>query len=219
MLTVLLMVTRKSSGSNQGGENYNNGDAGDEDANSYYYEPSTLLNIWRVTYATGAAILIYVLVSRIIHLTESEVWQQDRRQREEERRERHQREVGVGFKPPHVAPSDEKDNDPVVSPTMSSITMRSEFDHLGSTNLDGCKVCRLVGVDEEDSEHGARNNNKKPPSEIRLLFRHYGVRLFGTSVTWLLWDIAYYGNKLFQSSFLLALTGEDASLVDITSGK
>lgn len=183
MLTVLLMVTRKSSGSNQGGENYNNGDAGDEDANSYY-EPSTLLNIWRVTYATGAAILIYVLVSRIIHLTESEVWEQDRRQREEERRERHQREAGVGFKPPQVAPSDEKDNDPVVSPTMSSITMRSEFDHLGSTNLDGCKACRLVGVDDEEEKHGSCNNNKKPSSEIRLLFRHYGVRLFGTSMTW-----------------------------------
>ena len=30
--------------------------------------------------------------------------------------------------------------EPVISPTMSSITMKSEFDLLGSTNLDGCKL-------------------------------------------------------------------------------
>jgi len=30
-------------------------------------------------------------------------------------------------------------------------------------------------------------------------------------------DIAFYGNKLFQSSFLIALTGEEASLIHITS--
>jgi hypothetical protein len=41
-----------------------------------------------------------------------------------------------------------------------------------------------------------------------LLWRHYSSRLFGTSACWLLWDVAFYGNKLFQSSFLLALIGE-----------
>mmetsp|Transcript_9845 Transcript_9845/g.21328 ORF Transcript_9845/g.21328 Transcript_9845/m.21328 type:complete len:630 (+) Transcript_9845:157-2046(+) len=60
-----------------------------------------------------------------------------------------------------------------------------------------------------------RSKKKGKASELMLLVRHYGVRLFGTSVTWLLWDIAYYGNKLFQSSFLIALTGDDATLVDI----
>ncbi len=55
-------------------------------------------------------------------------------------------------------------------------------------------------------------------SETQILFQNYGHRLFGTSFTWLLWDIAFYGNKLFQSSFLYALTGEDATLLEISSG-
>ncbi|KAL7580292.1 hypothetical protein ACA910_013022 [Epithemia clementina (nom. ined.)] len=40
-----------------------------------------------------------------------------------------------------------------------------------------------------------------------MLYQQYGVRLFGVSVCWLLWDIAFYGNKLFQSTFLLAMIG------------
>mmetsp|Transcript_8427 Transcript_8427/g.23347 ORF Transcript_8427/g.23347 Transcript_8427/m.23347 type:complete len:822 (-) Transcript_8427:167-2632(-) len=42
----------------------------------------------------------------------------------------------------------------------------------------------------------------------RLLGRHYSVRLVGASLSWLLWDVAFYGNKLFQSTFLLALLGK-----------
>jgi len=34
-----------------------------------------------------------------------------------------------------------------------------------------------------------------------------------------MWDISYYGNKLFQSSFIVALTGEDASLLAISVGE
>jgi hypothetical protein len=42
------------------------------------------------------------------------------------------------------------------------------------------------------------------------------MRMFGSSLTWLLWDIAFYGNKLFQSTFLLALTGVDnTSLLEL----
>jgi len=242
ILTFLLMVTRKhGDGSGQNVEDNNDDDAAAQDnnlnnANASYYEHSTLLNIWRISYATGAAILVYVLVSRITHLTESEVWAHDRKQREEQQKERHHREEGVGFKPPQVGSPYEQEQrtkmkeeegrrrqdahqqePPVISPTMSSITMRSEFDQLGSTNLDGCKIVPAMMMGSSDDEgDDSSNNNKKRSSETMLLFRHYGVRLFGTSVTWLLWDIAYYGNKLFQSSFLIALTGEDASLVDIT---
>jgi Sugar (and other) transporter len=42
---------------------------------------------------------------------------------------------------------------------------------------------------------------------LRLFTTNYGVRLFGASACWLLWDVAFYGNKLFQSTFILALTG------------
>ena len=52
-----------------------------------------------------------------------------------------------------------------------------------------------------------------------LLMKHYWHRLFGTSMTWLLWDIAFYGNKLYQSKFLLSLTGENTTLFTLTAGK
>jgi hypothetical protein len=112
--------------------------------------------------------------------------------------------------------------EPVISPTMSSLTMKSDFHLLGSTNLDGCGLVPAVRtIDDGDDEEGGNSGDKWsiPLSHVKLLFRHYGVRLFGTSMTWLLWDIAYYGNKLFQSSILVALMGENASLVGISSGK
>jgi MFS family permease len=39
--------------------------------------------------------------------------------------------------------------------------------------------------------------------------------MFGSSMAWFLWDISFYGNKLFQSSFLLALTGKETSLLQL----
>jgi len=232
ILTFLLTLARKNGG---GDENDNDGDAGYKYDAGSLYEPSTLLNIWRITYATGAAVLAYVLVSRIYQLRESEVWVEDRKQREDERGERRLREAGVGFRPPHPSGSYERrmrkeeaarsrrdvgeeaarQEQPVISPTMSSITMKSEFDLLGSTNLDGCKIVPALMMDSDEDDSRSSKKRKRPSSETMLLLRHYGVRLFGTSVTWLLWDIAYYGNKLFQSTFLIALTGEDASLVNI----
>jgi MFS family permease len=163
----------------------------------------SLLNIWRTTYAIGTIILVYVLVSRIIHLTESEVWAHDRAEREVQESSKE-----TGFAPPKVetVKSDKSDSKiPDILPAMSQITLGSQFDGLGSTNLDGCRVVPAVV-----------ESVKGKGSKVALLLKHYGVRLFGTSLTWLLWDIAFYGNKLFQSSFLIALTGEDATLMDIT---
>ena len=54
-------------------------------------------------------------------------------------------------------------------------------------------------------------------SPIWLLLSTYGMRLFGASSLWLLWDVTFYGNKLFQSSFLLAVMGEDISLYGFAS--
>ena len=207
ILTFLLLVTRNKN-NNIGGDD-NDNDAQDDNNNNVntYYDHSTLLNIWRITYATGAAILIYVLVSRIAHLTESEVWSQDQKKRQEERLEKHQREAGVGFKPPqqqqqHVGPyemklkkddakeNEEKDKqqeEAVISPTMSSLTMRSEFEMLGSTNIDGCRIVPAVMMGYDDDGDETLNGKKRLSSETMLLLRHYGVRLFGTSMSWLLW--------------------------------
>ena len=65
--------------------------------------------------------------------------------------------------------------------------------------------------DTESNDDGDDNddNHKRSRSSFALLRRYYGMRLLGTSLSWLLWDVAFYGNKLFQSTFLLALTGRD----------
>ena len=103
LLTVLLAIVRKRNGANQVNDENEDAAGGVGDAGAYY-DPSTLLHIWRITYATGAAVLVYVLVSRIAHLTESEVWAQDRERRAEERTGRQMREANVGFRPPEVDP-------------------------------------------------------------------------------------------------------------------
>jgi len=53
-------------------------------------------------------------------------------------------------------------------------------------------------------------------SPTRLFLNNYGLRLVGASLSWLLWDIAFYGNKLFQSSFLMTLTGESTTLLQFS---
>jgi MFS family permease len=48
-----------------------------------------------------------------------------------------------------------------------------------------------------------------------LLRSHYGLRLWSVSLSWFLWDVAFYGNKLFQSTFLMALTGDFGNLNNV----
>jgi MFS family permease len=47
-----------------------------------------------------------------------------------------------------------------------------------------------------------------------FMWSQYGLRLLSVSVTWFLWDVAFYGNKLFQSTFLLFLTNDVDSNID-----
>lgn len=49
---------------------------------------------------------------------------------------------------------------------------------------------------------------------MSLAWRNYWHRLFGTSLCWLLWDVAFYGNKLFQVTFLYALTGSNHTVFE-----
>lgn len=38
---------------------------------------------------------------------------------------------------------------------------------------------------------------------------HFWHRLFGTSVSWFVWDVTFYGNKLFQGTFIKEIVGAD----------
>ena len=67
----------------------------------------------------------------------------------------------------------------------------------------------LSTLTEDNVDYSMKRQTKS--NKTKLLLSNYGMRLFGTCITWLLWDIAFYGNKLFQSSFLLILVGNEAS--------
>ena len=196
-------------------------------------------------------VLLYVLVSRVMYLGESAAWIEDRRRRRDEADKEVATTVGRwtvddvaaapkawpvdddgGFVPPRRGQGEDSAvTEPVISPTMSSLTMRSEFDRLGSTNLNGCPMIPMTASIHPEEEKEDRESVRKGTCrggafsslgvsfETMLLLRHYGVLLLGTSTTWLMWDISYYGNKLFQSSFIVALTGEDASLLAISVGE
>ena len=164
----------------------------------------SLLNIWRTTYVIGTLILVYVVTSRIMHLTESEVWANDRAKRDVLKISRGN---GPQFVPPTLDLIKSKGDDCNKPEILSQIILESQSNGSGSTNLDACGV--FPGTVDNIKGEGIK-------SKIILLLQHYGFRLFGTSLTWLLWDISFYGNKLFQSSFLLVLFGEDATLMHIT---
>jgi MFS family permease len=46
-----------------------------------------------------------------------------------------------------------------------------------------------------------------------LLVKHYWHRLAGTALSWFFWDVSFYGNKLFQSTFIKIISPK-ANLVD-----
>lgn len=47
-----------------------------------------------------------------------------------------------------------------------------------------------------------------------LLLRHYWHRVGGTALAWFVWDFAFYGNKLFQSTFI-KIINPDSSLIQV----
>ena len=142
------------------------------------YNSQMLLAIWQITYAVGAAVLAYVLVTRILYLEESKVWASDKEMRED----------GISIKS----------------------AIHHQHNAVASTfaDYDRQKLQHMPSTSSEDDRNSSTNY---------LLLRNYGYRLLGTSLSWLLWDVAFYGNKLFQSSFLVALFGNnDVTLFQLT---
>jgi hypothetical protein len=50
------------------------------------------------------------------------------------------------------------------------------------------------------------------PITVINLMRFYWHRLIGTAGGWFFWDVAFYGNKLFQSTFIGIIVGKNVSL-------
>ena len=168
-VTLLLLVF----GQLKGNVKYDGYYVEDDDAAAEAYNKSYLILIWQTIYIIGALFLVYILTSRVKHLEESKMWQEDRDKREQIETKR--KKIGE-----------------FLSPSEDSSTRGSP---------------RAFG----------RDSSVESPT--RLLLNNYGYRLFGTSMSWLLWDIAFYGHKLFQSAFLLELTGDNATLFELSGGE
>mmetsp|Transcript_27975 Transcript_27975/g.43479 ORF Transcript_27975/g.43479 Transcript_27975/m.43479 type:complete len:558 (+) Transcript_27975:302-1975(+) len=151
LITILLVVTGQIDGAS-GDVSFKNGNDSDVSGN---YSSTALRFIWQSVYAIAAAILIYVAISRYLHLPESSVWADDRNQRELN-------------------------------------ASNGSADNISPQSTDGRS------------------------SHANLLWRNYWHRILGSSLSWLLWDVAFYGNKLFQSAFLISLTGDERTLLELS---
>jgi MFS family permease len=138
------------------------------------YNFSYLLGIWRITYLIGAAILLYVLFSRFQYLSESTVWQDDKRRREALARNQ------ISRVPPQ-AQHKLVDYMPAIPLTKSGISMVSEVSSLSAPTvvLEDRNIKEVPSTDPEDDIQA---------NTMLLLLRNYGVRLLGVSTSWLLWD-------------------------------
>ncbi len=52
-----------------------------------------------------------------------------------------------------------------------------------------------------------------------LLMKYYWHRNFGTAMSWFVWDFAFYGNKLFQGTFIKVRLSTEASNLPATFNK
>lgn len=52
---------------------------------------------------------------------------------------------------------------------------------------------------------------------VTLLVKHYWHRLLGCALTWFMWDVAFYGNKLFQGAIIASIAGKDSSMSTVLS--
>eukprot|EP00884_Botryococcus_braunii_P001670 jgi/Botrbrau1/11503/Bobra.0198s0001.1 len=48
---------------------------------------------------------------------------------------------------------------------------------------------------------------------VGMLFKWFWHRLAGTSMAWFFWDVSFYGNKLFQSTFIRIISGGRSSTI------
>merc|ERR1711871_1073514 len=96
---------------------------------------------------------------------------------------------------------------------------------LGAVVVTIVVACRMLYSEEseafKESQSATRERSSSlPKAELEAqggapmaLFKHYWPRLIGTAVAWCVWDVVFYGNKLFQGKFIKIIEGGDSSLI------
>lgn len=233
-ITFLLLITNQLGRTSNGAQRHLASTSASGIAGTY--DLNLLLLIWRIVYCIGAIILSFVLIYRFLHLQESNVWADDRARRQRIMRERGHRQKTVttggatsaaagSFVPPKLPPQQPASNSVTAAQLAAPVKNESSVssDEQKTYPLNTVSTLSSLSVPSEIEQLSPIRNVPSTTSEqdissssFRLLLRNFGWRLVGTSMTWLLWDVAFYGNKLFQSSFLVALTGENTTLFELS---
>ncbi|ORY79862.1 putative Pi-transporter A-1 [Protomyces lactucae-debilis] len=109
---------------------------------------------------------------------------------------------------------------PPYTKTSTQYTFRVQFGIIGAVSLWLC-YHRFYKVkdankmlNQSKKKHGVSGYDIE---SFKLTLRVYGHRLIGTSIAWFANDIFFYGNKIFQSTFISAITGKSGPDVVFTN--
>jgi len=145
--------------------------------------PSRLEAIWRLQFGICVPIMICILLYRWVFLQESKIWLDSKKANS-----RGDGESNYTY-----------DDVALDSDEPKSIT-------------DGTKP---NGDSQVPLDSGTENVSLKSGvlSSVYLsVIYHYWHRLFGTASVWFLWDVAFYGNKLFQGSIITQILGAHSTI-------
>jgi len=83
---------------------------------------------------------------------------------------------------------------------------------IGAAIVTAVVVCRLMYTKESSAWKEAQASQASHPVQYDqpkevALFVHYWPRLIGTAIAWCVWDVVFYGNKLFQGKFIKIIEG------------
>jgi MFS family permease len=145
----------------------------DSDTEISEYSRTCLLLIWRLVYALGTGILFAVLYTRILYLKESTVWEDDKNRRDQLARNNQ-------TAPPLTSDLSAISPNLSMVSTVSSLSAPSVAIHpASSSDADFMLLHRASSTDPADDLKSGT---------WRLILRNYGVRLWGVSMCWMLWD-------------------------------
>jgi MFS family permease len=177
----------------------------------------SLVLVWRILYFVGVVLLGSVLLTRILHLKESPAWEADQKRAAEmvALENADQKQLG-NISPSSNSTIPSKKDSPKIATAANMHVPYPMSNHVSSLSLPSVAVAQ----DEETMYHihvEERLQDNSNSHQWRLAWKLYGARLVGVSLSWFFWDIAFYGNKLFQSAFLQALTAGDETTT-LTAG-
>jgi len=108
----------------------------------------------------------------------------------------------------------------LISAMILSYVAISRYMHLEESEVwsNDCNKRNLAHFEVNDGNNLSKSTDAEATggSLISLLFRNYWHRIVGASLTWMLWDLSFYGNKLFQADFIMAVAGNNFTLFEIT---